>query len=142
MIRTYDPKNVRITAGGVTILGFPDGVFVTAERFSEAYTHVEGVDNFNTRIKTNKKAGSIKFMIQQSSPSNNYLSSLAIADENLSDGIIPITIIDFKGDSKIIAPQCWITKFPLVEFGNEISIREWEFHTSSFEVFIGGNFIG
>lgn len=142
MIRTYDPKEVRISVAGVTILGFPDGTFISAERLSESFTHVEGIDNFNTRIKTNKKAGSIKITLQQSSPSNNYLSTLFIADENTGDGIVPISIIDFKGDSKVIAPQCYIMKLPLVEFSNDISTREWEFYTSGYEAFIGGNFTG
>ena len=50
-LATYDPKNVKVNVGGVPILGFADGTFITVERTSDNFEKITGADNRTTRIK-------------------------------------------------------------------------------------------
>ena len=58
-VRTYDPKQVIITVGGVPMSGFADGSFLTIDRDDNQWTKVTGADGTSTRIKSNNRSGNM-----------------------------------------------------------------------------------
>lgn len=141
-VRTYDPKMVGITVGGVPITGYADGTFVAIERAGDTFTKVTGADGMVTRSKSNDKSGQVTLTLKQSSPSNDYLSGLAALDEMSNAGVVPVSIADASGTTLLFMPSAWIRKPANVEFGKELSTREWvlDFDKCEFPTMnIGGN---
>lgn len=141
---TYDPAKVVVNVGGVNLEGYADGTFVTAERSSDTYTKSTGADGRTTRVKQNDKSGTITITLQQSSPSNNFLSSIMTLDETAGEGIVPVTIKDILSSSLISTGYAWVKKPPATPYAKENSNREWVLDCAVLEMFIGGatSFIG
>jgi len=140
-VRTYDAAKVVLIIGGVPISGFADGTFSTAERTSDTYAMVSGADGIVSRAKTNDFTGSLTITLAQTSPSNSYLSGLAIVDENTGAGVVPILCKDNSGNSLYFSASGWIRKPATAEFGKEISDREWVFDLAKLEIFSAGNIV-
>lgn len=141
-VRTYDPKMVIITIGGVPMTGYADGTFVSVERASDSFTKVTGADGMVTRSKSNDKSGQITLTLKQSSPSNDVLSGFAALDEMSNTGVFPVSITDLSGHTLLFMPSAWIRKPANVEFGKELSTREWVLDFDKYELpasLIGGN---
>lgn len=135
----YDPKKITITLGGVVVTGYADGTFVGFERTSDAYTMTTGADNLTTRVKSNDKSGTITITLQQSSVTNNILSSFAALDESANVGVFSFLMKDILGTTLVTAKAAWVKKLPAIEFGNELTNREWVLDCSDSKVTAGGN---
>jgi len=139
MAKTFDPKNVTIVAGGHIVGGYADGTFVTAERNRDAFSLTVGADGEGARAKSNDKSGRITLTLLQSSASNDVLSGYATAEEFVGGGgQFPIIIKDNSGTTLVEAATAWIVKKPAVEFGNEISDREWIIESDDLDLLVGG----
>lgn len=138
-VRTYDPKQVIITIGGIPMSGFADGTFVTVMRESDTFEKVSGADGVVTRAKQNDFSGNMTLSLAQSSPSNDVLTAFAKTDEVSNDGIVPVVIKDFSGRSVYVSAFGWIRKPPDSEFGKSINNRDWILDLADLDVFIGGN---
>jgi hypothetical protein len=119
--------------------GFADGTFVTVERTTDTFSKTTGTDGFTSRAKSNDKSGSIKLTFAQTSPSNDILQGFALADEISNAGVVPVLVKDIGGRTVFVSAFGWIKKPPSVEFGKEISNREWDLDLADLQVFVGGN---
>ena len=137
--KQYDPKSLSVIVGGQPITGFTDGTFLLAERNEQMFTLKMGVDGIGTRSKSNNQSGKVTLTLHQSSPSNDYLSGLAGADELSNAGVVPILIRDNLGTTLISALTAWIQKFANSENAKEVSNRVWILETDSLLTFVGGN---
>lgn len=138
-VRTYDPKQVMVIIGGIPMSGFADGTFATVERTSDTFTKVSGADGIISRSKTNDRSGLLKFTAAQTSPSNDVLSAIAVADELTNTGIVPVLIKDNSGRSVFVSAFGWVKKPPTSEFGKDIANREWTLDLADLDIFVGGN---
>jgi len=138
-VRTYDPKSVVITIGGVPMSGFADGTFLVVDRDENAFTKVTGADGTSTRVKSNNRSGSMTLTLKQSSPSNDVLSGFAALDELSNSGVVPILIKDLSGNSLFFSATGWVQKYPSSEFAKEISNREWVLDLVDVDMFVGSN---
>lgn len=138
-VRTYDPKQVVITVGGVPMSGFADGTFLEVQREDDAYTKVVGADGYTTRTRSNNRSGSITLTLKQSSPSNDVLSGFAILDEATNTAVLPIFIKDLSGNSTFFSAQGWVKKFANSTYGKDLDNREWTIDCADFDVFVGSN---
>lgn len=139
MVRTYDPKQVVISIGGVPISGFSDGTFLEIDRNDPTWNMVVGADGLVTRSKTNNYSGTMTLTLKQSSPSNDYLSGVLALDELSNAGVVPVLVKDLSGNSIYFSANAWINKYPDSAFGKDISDRQWEFSLDSVDVFVGSN---
>ena len=139
-LRTYDPKKVIVIVGVVPIGGFADGSFITVSRANDTFSKVSGADGVVSRAKSNDKSGEISITLSQTSPSNDVLSLIAQADELTNNGVVPIWIRDSSGRTNLLSAFAWVRKPPDVEFGKEITDREWMFDAVDIDFFVGGNF--
>lgn len=135
---TYDPAKVIVNVAGANLEGYADGTFINAERSSDTFTKSTGSDGRTTRVKQNDKSGTITITLQQSSPSNNILSSIMVLDEASNEGIVPIAIKDILGTTAIASGYCWVKKPPAVGFAKDAGNREWLFDCAVLEIFVGG----
>lgn len=138
-VRTYDPKKVVLTVGGVPIGGFADGTFIMVERTNDTFTKVSGADGIVSRAKANDFSGSITVTLAQTSPSNDVLQALATADELSNSGVVPVQCKDVSGRSTHFSAFAWIRKPPAAEYGKEISNREWALDCADLVMAHGGN---
>jgi hypothetical protein len=139
MLRTYDPKKVSLSVGGVPLSGYADGSFISVEMSNDAWSKSVGADGQTTRAKSNDKSGTITVTFAQSSASNDYLSSLALLDEKVNLGVRPAHLADVNGTTILMAPFAWVRKLPSSEFSKEVSNREWALDCADLNMFVGSN---
>ena len=138
-VRTYDPKNVIVTIGGVPMSGFSDGTFLEIDRNEPTWNVVVGADGLVTRGKTNNFSGTLTLTLKQSSPSNDVLSGLMAIDEATNRGVFPILVKDLSGNSIYFGGRCWVTQYANSTFGKDISDRQWVLMMDEADMFVGSN---
>lgn len=138
-VRSYDPKNVLVSIGGVPMSGFADGTFLEVSRDENAFTKVTGADGFTSRVKSNNRGGLMTLTLLETSPSNDVLSAYAALDEISGTGIVPVLIKDVSGTSLYFSATGWVQKLPDSTFGKDINNRAWTLDLADVDVFIGGN---
>lgn len=144
MAKTYDPKEIVITLGGIpgfaahTVGGYADGTFVKVAFDADQFTKTVGADGEVSRSKSNNYAGSIEITLTQVSDTNDALSALAIIDRATSNGVIPVTVADLRGRTLHVSTGAWVKKIPDTEFGKEQSNRTWMLDCETLESFVGG----
>lgn len=138
-VNTYDPKKVIITFGGVPITGFADGTFVQIDPNAEMWIKKVGADGEVIRSQSNDNTHTVQITLQQSSASNDYLSTCMNADKLTGMGMLPLSITDLNGTTLHFWPQAWIQTDPSYGFAKEVTDRQWTLHTGQE---IGGNYGG
>lgn len=138
-VKTYDPGLVVITVGGNVITGFADGTFINVERTSDSFSKTVGASGEVVRVRNRDTSGSITLTLLGSSLSNDTLSALAKIDELTGAGVVAFMLKDLAGTTLVAAESCWVKKPANVEFGKELSNREWTFDTGPTVMGVGGN---
>jgi len=136
---SYDPKQVIISIGGVTMSGFTDGTFLEVVRDEPTWQKVVGADGYVTRGKTNNFSGTLTLTLKQSSPSNDVLSGYMAIDEATNQGIFPVLVKDLSGNSIYFSANSWVTQYANSTFGKDISDREWTIALAEADIFVGSN---
>jgi hypothetical protein len=126
---TYDPKKVIITYGSVPIGGYADGTFVQVDPNGDAFTKKVGADGEVVRTRSNDNTHTVAITLQQSSLSNQYLSTCKNADKLTGLGMLPLSITDLNGATLFFWPQAWVSTDPGWGFAKEPTDRAWTFHT-------------
>jgi len=137
--RGYDPALVILTVDGVDISGFADGTFVNVSRNVDAFELSVGADGESTRAKSNNRSGKFAFTLQQTSPSNDYLNSLANSDEQSNQGVVPVQVKDAGGNSLHSAEKAWVLKKADAGYSKTTENREWVLETGNLTHNPGGN---
>lgn len=140
-VRTYDPKKVVLTIGGIPIGGYADGTFIAFEHDEDAFNKVTGADGITSRSKTNNYAGMMTITLAQTSPSNNVISGFAIADKLTNSGIVPVIAKEVGGTTVVFSANGWVRKQANLEYSKEITDREWVLDLANVDVVIGGNIL-
>lgn len=138
MARTYDPGSIVCSFLGIPIAGYADGTFVKAERNQDSYTLMVGAGGEAARARARNTSGRVTFTLMQSSPCNDLLSAAQQADELTGIGVGPLMIKDMNGTTLVMAGNAWIVKPPAVEFGKEITAREWVIECEALTIYSGG----
>lgn len=134
----YDPLRVAGSFGEVFFDGPADGTFISVEREEDAFSKEVGAGGDVVRVRSRNRSGSVTLTLQASSPANDRLSALLLADEQFGTGIRPIFIKDLNGTTLIHAAAAWIKKAPTVDYGDEGGSREWVFDCAELSIFAGG----
>lgn len=138
-LRTYDPKEVSIIAGGEIVQGYADGTFISIERDEDTWALQIGADGEGARSKSNNRSGTITLTLQQTSASNAILNALAQADELSNGGVFSVLVRDNNGGSLAAAETAWIQKPSNQEYGREAGEREWVIRTDNLSLATLGN---
>lgn len=138
-LRTYSPDLVSVIIGERPITGFADGESITAERNNDAFTRVIGMTGEGARVRSNDRSGKITLKLMQTSPDNEYLSTLFNEDEATAARVFNVMIRDQNGTSLHEAQTAWIVKPANASFGKELADREWMIECDNLKMFSGGS---
>jgi hypothetical protein len=138
-VRTYDPAKVSFVFSSKIITGFADDSAIVVERMTDTWTDSVGVDGQVTRARSNDNRGTITLTLAQSSPSNDDLQALALADELTGVGAGECLLRDASGRTICSGDTAWITKPPQIEFGRSITNRQWVLRVANLVIAAGGN---
>lgn len=139
-LKTYSPDRVIMTFGAHTIKGYADGTFVSIEQMSDGIKSEAGADGEIARAMSTDKRMKITITLQQTSESNDVLSTAYETDQITRGSFtLPVTIEDKRGTSLFAAAQAWIIRKPNAEFGKELATREWVMETARAAYMVGGN---
>ncbi len=120
----YSPADVALSVHGNIISGFSDGAMVVVEREVDAFTKVVGADGEVSRTRSANKSGSVTITLKQDSDSNSILGAIAALDELTGAETGPLALTDLAGNT-VFAANCWVKKLPKVEYGKDLTNREW-----------------
>lgn len=138
-VRTYQPALVSVVYATKLITGFADDSAVSIEFMTDTWGDGSGVDGLVTRNLLNDNRGTITLTLNQSSPSNDDLTAMALADKLTGTGAAPILVRDASGRTICSGDTAWITKIPSSEFGKNITNRQWTIRVANLTMFVGGN---
>jgi len=138
-IATIDPAMVVTTVGKGIVGGFADGTFINVEYTADFFSKVTGSDGLTTRIKQNDFSGTITLTLKQSSLSNDFLMSLVILDRQANAGIVPVSIKDLLGTTKMVTGFAWVRKPPASVYSKNVENREWILDCATLRMYVGGN---
>lgn len=139
MVPTYDPKFVLLTLGEIFFSGFADGTMIQVEREGDSFTKYTGGDGEVSRVRNRNRSGSVTVTLAQTSLTNDLLSALLAADELAGTGVRPLTLRDMSGNSLVAADRAWLKKPAALEFGKDMSNRQWVIDCAFVEPVVGGN---
>lgn len=142
-MRSYNSAKVSVIFGGSALSGFADGTFVGIVMQNDGITTQVGADGEIARAVNTDRRCTVTVTLQQTSPSNDFLSTFFAVDVLTCGGrVAPILIQDLCGTTLFEAPEAWIVKPADAEFGKEILTRAWAIHTGAPAVYnIGGNLL-
>lgn len=137
-VKQYDPKKVPIIFAGQLISGFADGTFLTIKRQTDTFSSMAGADGEVAVVQSADKRGEIVITLLQTSASNDILSAKFAAQE--LTGIVgePFLAKDLLGTTIASSDACWIKKYADLEFGKEVSAREWTLECNPLLLLVGG----
>ncbi len=138
-LATYDPGQISIVFNDVTISGFMDGTFVSAEREVEDFTKHVGADGLVTRVQSRNRSGTVTLTLTMASPSNEALSAIKQRDEDFRTGVGTLQIKDLNGNTLLTAEKAWLQKWPSVAYGAEVEGREWMIDCAELQFYVGSS---
>lgn len=139
MTPTYNSKLVTVSFRSALLSGFADGSFIKADASEEDWSLVIGADGEGARGKNNNRSGRVTLTLLATSASNDVLNSFRREDLLTGQGKGPLVVKDLSGRTLAFAADAWIVGAPSVEFGREVSDREWVFESANLDLSIGGN---
>lgn len=145
--RKYNPKKITATFSGtigdrdfaIQFLGFMDGTFIMAEMDEDQVTKHVGSQGDASFVLNANKGAAVTITLVQGSPTNDELTNLIPdADNNyMPTGVL--TFKDLNGTTEVIATDAVIKKTAKIEFGKELTGREWVFDCASATLKVGGS---
>jgi len=138
--RSYDPKQVIMTFGGITVTGYISGTFIEVEK-EDGFKEDVGADGTENRTNTNKTGANLKVSIQQQSLTNDQFSAVHEADIKSNTGKAPLTIKDGNGTTLVYSKQAYIKNYAKINYGESATGREWNFRLPNVGILVGGNLV-
>ena len=124
-LKSYDSKQVKCVLGAHTVTGPADDTFISIEPQGDGVSSSVGVYDDVSRSISHDPRHTIKITLQQTSRSNDVLSSLCDVDRlSGGAGAFPILITDLRG-STLFTGTAWVQKKANATFAKGIGSREW-----------------
>jgi len=130
MVKTYDPKKVVVTFGGVPITGWADGDMIeVSPNDADGFKKQVGADGEVGRSMSSDNTHSVDFNLMQTSQVNDYFSGIRNMDKLTGMAILPLSITDLNGVSLHFWPEAWIKGDPTWGYAKELKERKWTIDT-------------
>jgi hypothetical protein len=136
--KTYDPKQDKVSFGGVVLGGFADGTFIKVERDEDTFSRKTGAAGEQVWIRNRNRGGKVTLTLMQQSQSNDALSAFMAADELLGTGVQPLFIAEVNGTTLVHAGEARVAKPPVVNRSKDAETVEWVMDCADIDVFVGG----
>lgn len=129
VVKTYNSRLVKVEFDGSTITGMADDTFVTIEQKGNGVISKSGVDGEVARAVDPNEQFTVRFVLLQTSASNDWLQSHYQEDITTGHGLGTLTITDMRGENVFFATAAWVSKQPTRTYGKDTVNREWTFET-------------
>lgn len=139
--RKYAPDDVTFIVGTQPAVGVHEGTFIEVDRAVDTASLDIGSDGEATMSISPNQSGSFKVTLQQSSPTNDYYTSLfnALEQKNFFQGVVAITLKDTNGTTVASCAKGFVQKVCKITFADKASEgREWTFLTGYLDMSPGG----
>ena len=137
---TFSLKKTTTTLGGIAIKSYAKGDSIKIEQQGDSFVDEVGADGHTDRVANSSTSLMITLQITQTSPINDLLSGLLIADKASLKGTLPFAFKDLNGSTTVIAKNAWINKPTDLTLGEGVKVKQWVIKTGgTYEMFIGGN---
>lgn len=120
-ITRYNAKDTVVMVGGVYITGLGEDM-VSGEKDEDNVNASVGAQGDVVANEVNNDLGTITLSVQGTSPQKSYLLELAKTKE-----MVDIWVINKNIGEKMGGTKCQVKKTPGLEYGAELSDREFEF---------------
>jgi hypothetical protein len=144
-VQKYNPKRITGSWKGqigtrefaIQLAGYMDGTFVQAEYDEDAATkHTGGQGETSVILNCNKGAKLIATFIQGAAINDELSNLVPDAKRNyLPVGVL--TLEDLNGTTVFKAAEAWLIKQAKIEFGKDLSAREWTWDTGEADIHVG-----
>lgn len=138
-VRTYSSRRMSVIIGGTPITGFAPDTFINVAPTADSFTKSVGSSGEVSRAEVADRTGTVTLTLQQTSPSNEYLTNLHDQDRVSLDQTVEFLLKDENGTTVISAEDAWISRLPDSEYSQEVGTREWTIELSDMFAFIGLN---
>lgn len=136
----YSPEDVTVLLGGVYPLdGFVDGSFVSIQKDSPNFVAKVTADGKVSRTRNASNQYNVTISLASFANSNKILTALAELDHRSINARLPLMIKDSRGSTTFFAPEAWVSQPTAVEFGIEVTERQWTFTCANGILIAGGN---
>lgn len=126
----YDSMKVNVSINNVLVTGYAEGTMVVSERNEDRVVPYSGVKGEYAYSLNNNSSGTITVSLQQQSPMNAVLQSLANNKKTF-----PISVVDINtGGFKSGGNEAIILKEPGNERGAEITTRAWSIYVFDYSM--------
>ena len=136
-VYTYSSRKMSIILGGVPITGLAPDTFINVAPTADSFTKSVGASGETSRAEVADRTGTVTLTLQQTSPSNEFLTGLHTADKLTLAGTVPFLLKDDNGNTVISAENAWISRLPDAEFSQEVGTREWTIELDDMFAFYG-----
>lgn len=128
-LRKYAPDDVVSSVGAMSVTGVKEGTFIEIDRQVDGASLEIGSDGEATMTISPNQSGTVKYTLQQSSPVNEYFTSLYLALQNkdTTNGVKALSVKDANGTTIATAAQAFVQKVAKVTFADKTEGREWTF---------------
>lgn len=136
---SYAPGEISAIHGAHILTGFAPGTMINVARRSDASTLTVGLQGDSCFNLSSDRSGTITFTLLGSSPSNDYLMGVALAQERLGRGDAPIAIEDANGTSLHFTESSRLQKISDKSYEAETGSVTWAFLCPVLEHYVGSN---
>ena len=138
-ILRYDPKDVALIFGAITILeGVAAGTFLMIDRAEDTWKTIVGCDGEVTRVKSNNQNANVEVSLRRGTYVNDILSGVMNSDEITGLVTAPLVLLDGNGRTVGVSPLAWIEKPAEVVYGADESVIVWRFKATQWNIYSGG----
>lgn len=137
--RTFDPKQVKVQFGAITLSGFAKGTAIKVSTDGDDFTLEKGIDGEYERINNNNNLLTIEVTLKQTDPTNDLLSAHRQLDKSTNIGMVPFLIKDMgPGGTTLVGGLAHIKKAPDLVVADTLQPRTWVFEGPG-KFYLGGN---
>ncbi len=132
-VLTYDPLKVTLVVGTVAITGFAEGSMIEVERNEDAIYPYVGTQGEVAIAESADKTGTIKITLMQTSPSVQYLNTLAKQKGDEAAFAVSIVNMNTNGVSAS-GTKARVKKMAAEAYDKEVTEREFEIFVSDLDM--------
>ena len=140
-LATYSPQEVDVIIGSYKIEGFSDSSMVSIAPTTPAFSMKVGIDGEHARTRAYDLSATMTLTLLGTSLSNQVLTDLHKADRNAPNGsgVFDVRVVDKAGNDVCEASKAYVMNWPEIEFGSEVTDREWEIMLVDYRPNFGGS---
>lgn len=138
--RYYNPKDVVLVVGGLTLTDFMEGTMITISKDEDLILPTTGVRGETALAVNHNNRGTMTVSLKQTSPSHNTMMAWMTTVRAGGIPFFPLVFRD-RASNITINTYAWVQTQPDFALGSEVASLEWVIglHDMQFEAIPGAN---